>query len=452
MTERPEIDCPIALCDDRAATALAIWSAAVTAADPAMLVMQQFVKEYDQLVPLLDSASRILVVGAGKASGAMAHGLERVFENREHLIGIVNVPDGTTAITDRIRLNPARPAGSNHPTEAGVRGAEEMLALLQSAGPNDVAFCLISGGGSALLPAPAVGITLEDKQQITKWLHASGATINEMNAVRKHVSRIKGGRLAEAFRGKFLISFIISDVVGDPLDVIASGPTVIDPTTYADAIGVLTRYDLLARTPAAIRTHLQRGVRGDIPETLKVLPETVRNVLIGSNTQSLDAASQEATRRGYTVVDLGPFIEGETREVAVVVAGTVRNIRSRGKPVPPPACILIGGETTVTLNANPGKGGRNQEFALAMLAFLGTEGMRGVTVLSAGTDGEDGPTDAAGAIATYDILQAAERQGFSLTKHLDTHDAYPLFAATGGLIRSGLTGTNVTDVRVILVS
>ncbi len=446
------IDCPISLRDDRAAAALAIWSAAVAAADPATLVIQQFVNEYDQLTPLLDSASRILVVGAGKASGAMAHGLERVFENREHLSGIVNVPDGTTAITDRIRLNPARPAGSNHPTEAGVRGAEEMLALLQGAGPNDVAFCLISGGGSALLPAPADGISLADKQQITKWLHASGATINEMNAVRKHLSRIKGGRLAEAFRGKLLVSFIISDVVGDPLDVIASGPTVVDPTTYADAIDVLTRYDLLARTPSAIREHLERGVRGDIPETLKVLPDTVRNVLIGSNAQSLDAAAQEATRRGYTVVDLGPFVEGETREVAKVVAGIVRNIRSRGKPVPPPACILIGGETTVTLNANPGKGGRNQEFALTMLAQLGSEGMRGVTVLSAGTDGEDGPTDAAGAIANYDMLQAAARQGFSLTKHLENHDAYPLFAATGGLIRSGLTGTNVTDVRVILVT
>ena len=446
------IDCPIALRDDRAAAALAIWNAAVAAADPATLVIQQFVREYDQLTPLLDLASRILVVGAGKASGAMAHGLERVFENREHLSGIVNVPDGTTATTDRIRLNPARPAGSNHPTEAGVRGAEEMLALLQGAGPNDVAFCLISGGGSALLPAPPDGISLADKQKITKLLHASGATINEMNAVRKHLSRSKGGRLAQAFRGKLLISFIISDVVGDPLDVIASGPTVIDTTTYADAIGVLTRYDLLARTPSAIREHLERGERGDIPETLKVLPDTVRNVLIGSNAQSLDAALQEATRRGYTVVDLGPFVEGETREVAKVVAGVVRNIRSRGKPVPPPACILIGGETTVTLNVNPGQGGRNQEFALAMLAQLGAEGMRGVTMLSAGTDGEDGPTDAAGAIATYDMLQDAARQGFSLTKHLDSHDAYPFFAANGGLIRSGLTGTNVTDVRVILLS
>lgn len=431
--------------------ALDIWNAAVAAANPEDAILAECMRRYDALAPLLDGAGRILVVGAGKAGGRMAAGLETVLQVERNVVGLVNIPEGTPQSTTRIHLHPARAAGSNHPTAAGVAGTEEMLALLASAGPNDVAFCLLSGGGSALLPAPAEGISLEDKQAITKLLHASGATIDEMNAVRKHLSRVKGGRLAEAFRGRYLLSLIISDVVGDPLDVIASGPTAPDPTTFADALAVIDKFDLRGRTPGAVLHYLERGTRGEIPETPKALPENTVNAIVASNARSLDAAKRKAIAHGYYVVDLGPFVEGETKDVAIAVAGIVRSIRSRGEPAKPPACILLGGETTVALGANPGKGGRNQEFVLAMLDKLGKNGMTGVTVLSAGTDGEDGPTDAAGAVATRESITAARSLGLSTATHLARHDAYAYFAATDGLIRTGLTGTNVMDVRIVLV-
>jgi glycerate 2-kinase len=433
--------------------ALAIWTAAVEAVRPEPLVAAAVAGFPDDWRKTLDAAPRILVVGAGKAGAPMAAGLETVLADQlDKLTGLVNVPEGTTRPLRCIRLHPARPAGSNHPTAAGVAGAEEMLRLLSSAGPDDAAVCLLSGGGSALLPCPAEGVTLADKQAVTKLLHASGATIGEMNAVRKHLSRVKGGRLAEAFRGKLLVSLIISDVVGDPLDVIASGPTAPDPTTYADALAVLERYQLLNQAPPAVLQRLRDGRDGMIPETPKALPPTVHNLVIGNNDKALRAAAHRALDLGYRVLGFGPFVEGESREVAVAVAGVVRSIRSLGVPLQPPVCVLIGGETTVSLGERPGKGGRNQEFVLAALAKLGTGGMAGVCVLSGGTDGEDGPTDAAGAVATADTLARAAALGLDPRPFLDRHDAYHFFDPVGGLIRTGLTDTNVSDVRVILVA
>ncbi|MFO0800876.1 MAG: DUF4147 domain-containing protein [Gemmataceae bacterium] len=416
--------------------ALAIWSAAVRAADPERLVRESLAR--DPLPP----GQRLLVVGAGKAGAAMLTGLG------DHLAaatGIVNVPAGQEGMRIGVRLHAARPAGVNEPTAAGVAGAEKMLELLADAGRDDVAVCLLSGGGSALLPAPADGITLGDKVAVTRLLHRSGATIDEMNCVRKHLSRVKGGRLAAAFRGKLLRTLIVSDVVGDPVDVIASGPTAPDPTTFADAVAVLARYGLTERVPPAVNQVLACGAN----ETLKVLPPNVENRVIGSNRGALDAAAAEAERRGYRVLDLGAFVEGETAAVATAVAGVVRSIRRDAKPLAPPACVLLGGETTVSLGDDPGKGGRNQEFVLALTLKLAAtpEGMAGVTVLSGGTDGEDGPTDAAGAVADSGILE----RGRGATEHLQRHDAYPYFAATGDLLKPGLTGTNVMDVRVVLV-
>lgn len=421
--------------------ALAIWNAAVDAVRPEPLVRKAVEAER-----WLREAPRVIVVGAGKAGPGMAAGLEAALADRlDRVEGLLNVPAGMTAPLKRVRLHAARPQGVNEPTAEGVAGAEEMLRLLASAGPDDVAVCLLSGGGSALLPAPAEGVTLADKLAVTKLLHKSGATIDEMNCVRKHLSRVKGGRLAEAFRGKRLVSFIISDVVGDPLDVIASGPTAPDPTTFSHARAVLSRYELINAVPAAVTEHLKAGRDGKFPETPKSLPASVENRIIGSNRVALDVAKRKAEELGYRVLDLGSFVEGETRAVATALAGVVRSIQADRVPFAPPACVLFGGETTVTLGDTPGKGGRNQEFVLALLAKLGAQGLRGVTVLSAGTDGEDGPTDAAGAVADASTPQDGAED------HLARHDAYSFFDRAGGLIRSGLTGTNVMDVRVVLV-
>jgi hydroxypyruvate reductase/glycerate 2-kinase len=427
--------------------ALAIWQAAVDAARPEPLV-EAALRGHESV----RDARRILVVGAGKAGPGMVVGLEAALADRlDRVEGLVNVPEGMTAPLKRVRLHPARPQGVNEPTPAGVAGSEEMLQLLASAGPDDVAVCLLSGGGSALLPAPAEGITLADKQTVTKLLHRSGATIDEMNCVRKHLSRVKGGRLAEAFRGKFLLSLIISDVVGDPLDVIASGPTAPDPTTFADALAVLDKFDLRNRVPPGVVRHLERGAAGEIPETPKQADPRVENHIVGSNRLALAAAELKATGLGYRVWNAGSQIVGETRDAAIAQAELAMKIRYDGEPVKPPACLLSGGETTVTLGDNPGKGGRNQEFVLAAMIQLGASGLDRLTILSSGTDGEDGPTDAAGAVADAKTWTAAWAHELDPDDSLRRHDAYPFFDKLGGLMRTGLTGTNVMDVRVILV-
>lgn len=425
-----------------------IFRAGLAAVEPGQLVRDAIRNMSDADRRILDDAKRIIVVGAGKASGAMVAELEACL-GFERMTGLVNVPEGTSVTTKRVRLHFARPAGHNHPTHAGVLGSCEMLQLLQSAGPDDVAIALISGGGSALMPCPIDGITLEDKQSITKRLHACGATIVEMNTVRKHLSAIKGGRMAEAFSGQRFLSFVLSDVVGNPLDVIASGPTVPDPTTYADALSILTKYRI--DRPQAVLDFLQRGLDGHSKETPKSLPESCRTIVIGSNATALKAAKTKALELGYSVLDLGSDVEGESREVAQRVVDIIRRIRDHGEPVVPPACVIFGGETTVTLGPNSGRGGRNQELVLATMDCLGRDRFAGITVLSAGTDGEDGPTDAAGAVASMESFDQASCWGLSIREHLDRHDAYPFFERTGGLLKTGLTGTNVMDLGIVLI-
>jgi glycerate 2-kinase len=430
--------------------ARAIWQAAVEAAQPEPLVRRALTDPELGVAAALRDAPRILVVGGGKAGAAMADAVERTLADRlDRLEGIVNVPAETARPLEKIRLHAARPAATNFPTLAGALGAQEMLRLAKSAGPDDVALCLLSGGGSALLPAPAEGVTLADKLTVTKLLHRCGATINEMNAVRKHLSAIKGGRLAQGFAGKALYSLIISDVIGDPLDVIASGPTAPDPSTFAEALQVLDRYRLRELTPAAARSHLERGAAGMIPETPKSLPGLVHNLVLGSNVKALAAAHERAVEFGYQVLNLGSFIEGETRHVATMHAGIGRSIREQGVPLAPPVCLLSGGETTVTLPPDPGLGGRNQEFVLAALLKLGA--LPNLVILSGGTDGEDGPTNAAGAYADAATLEHAASLGLNAWDFLERHDAYLFFQAAGGLLITGLTQTNVMDVRVLLL-
>ncbi|HEY7156577.1 MAG TPA: DUF4147 domain-containing protein [Gemmataceae bacterium] len=441
--------------------ARAIWQAAVTAVDPFELVRGALTNPPPALAEALAGSGRILVVGGGKAGAAMAAGVEAALSEQGHrLAGVVNVPapphpqplspHGGRGELGAIRLHVARPAGTNQPTAEGVAGVRAMLDLAAT-GPHDVGLCLLSGGGSALLPAPVAGITLQDKQHVTVLLHACGATINEMNCVRKHLSDIKGGRLAQAFGTRPLFSLIISDVIGDPLDVIASGPTAADPTTFADALAVLDRYDLRPRVPPAVVTHLECGRDGSVDETLKTLPPSVHNVILGNNSRALAAAERQAKALGYNVLNLGSFIEGETRQAAVVLAGIVRGIRADRQPMQPPVCLLSGGETTVTLTPGHGRGGRNQEFVLAAAVHLDAAGLRRVVVLSGGTDGEDGPTDAAGAIAEEGTFTRAAQAGLDPAAYLERHDAYSFFEATGDLLKTGLTQTNVMDVRVLLI-
>jgi hydroxypyruvate reductase/glycerate 2-kinase len=433
--------------------ARSIWQAAVDAVRPDRLLRPALTGADRPLREALERARRIVVVGAGKAGAAMSAAVEDALADRlDRVRGLVNVPAGAVRPLRAIQLHAARPDASNEPTAEGVAGTRAILQLVQDAGPEDVVLCLLSGGGSALLPAPVPGVPLADKQQVTRLLHACGATINEMNAVRKHLSGVKGGRIAQASRAGALVSLIISDVIGDPLDVIASGPTAADPTTFADALAVLDRYRLHERVPAAVRDHLRRGAAGEIPETPKTLPPGVRNEILGNNQRALAAAGRRAEELGYRVLNLGSYLEGETRQVAVVLAGVARSVRADGLPLAPPLCVLSGGETTVTLPEGHGRGGRNQEFVLAAALKLGRTGLRDAVVLSGGTDGEDGPTDAAGAVADEEILARAEARGLSPADYLARSDSYSFFDKTGDLIRTGLTETNVMDVRVILLA
>jgi glycerate 2-kinase len=432
--------------------ARAIWNAAVAAADPFKLVRAALAGS--ELRGAVDRAGRVLVVGGGKAGAAMAAGAEAALADRlDRTAGVVNVPEGAPPPLRAVRLNVGRPAGVNQPTAAGVAGVRDMLGLIKTTGSGDLGLCLLSGGGSALLPAPVESVSLKDKQDVTTLLHASGAAIDEINCVRKHLSAVKGGRLAQAFteRGCPLYCLIISDVIGDPLDVIASGPTAADPTTFADALAVLERRALTTKTPPTILDHLRRGAAGAFPETPKALPATVHNLILVNNARALEVAARRAEELGYPVLNLGAFIEGETQQVAAVMAGIVRSIRADGQPVRPPICLLSGGETTVTLTADHGLGGRNQEFVLAMTLKLGKDGMRNMILLSGGTDGEDGPTDAAGAIADAGTLVRAASQQLDPAAYLGRHDAYTFFEKVGGLLKTGLTQTNVMDVRVLLI-
>jgi len=442
------------------ADAEAIWRAGVEAVDPARLVRAAMrvrggaLHIGGALVPL-GPVRRIAVVGAGKAGAAMAEATERVLGPRwleaKDVVGWVNVPAPAVHPLERVILHPARPAGVNRPTSAGVVGTERILDLLRTLGPRDLVLCLISGGGSALLPAPAGEVTLEDLQELTGLLHGCGASIVEMNAVRKHLSRVKGGGLARAAGKARVVSLIVSDVVGDPVDAIASGPTAADPTTYGVALGVLEKYGLVRRAPRRAVEHLRRGAAGELPETVKRLGGRVANMVIGNNRTALAAAARRARGLGYRVVDLGSRIEGESREVGVVLAGLAEAARDEARPAAAPVCLLSGGETTVSLGDRPGRGGRNQELVLAALAHLGLEGLRDVAVLSGGTDGEDGPTDAAGAVVDSALARRAARLGLDARRALERHDAYPFFEAASGLLKTGPTGTNVMDLRVVLV-
>ena len=389
----------------------------------------------------------IFLVGTGKASASMSQAVEGILGN--HLTrGII-----TTKYGHGLPLEKTEVIESGHPLpdQNGLEGAKEIQILLKETGPKDLVIFLLSGGGSALLPFPAGGIRLEEKQNLTQLLLDCGADIKEINTIRKHISRIKGGWLARWAYPSTVLGFILSDVVGDPLDAIASGPTVPDPSTFQDAWAILDKYGLLDRVSPAIRDYLLLGREGKVEETPKpgdVAFERVHNILIGSNILALLAGKGEASSRGLNTLILSSSIVGETRDAASFHTAIVREVISSGNPVPRPACIISGGETTVTIRGK-GLGGRNQEFALA--GALEIAGLEKVVMVSGGTDGTDGPTDAAGAISDHTTVSRAKALGMDPRDHLEKNDAYPFFQRLGDLLITGPTQTNVMDVRVTLI-
>jgi len=362
--------------------------------------------------------------------------------------GIVIVKYGYAVPLRRIRVVEA---GHPLPDAAGQRGAEELLDLVRGAGPDDLVLCLISGGGSALMPAPVGEMSLDDEITVTGLLLRSGAAIQEVNTVRKHLSRIKGGRLAAAASPARVVALILSDVLGDPVDAIASGPTAPDPTTFADALNVVGRYGLADSMPVSAMTYLQRGAAGREPETPKPddpLFRRVQIVLVGSNEQAVAAAAARAKTVGFRTLVLTTSLEGEAREAARVFCSVVRGIGTRRTPIAPPACLLAGGETTVTVRGQ-GRGGRCQEFALSSGRVIA--GWANTVVAAFGTDGTDGPTDAAGALVDGSTAARAQSAGLDAGRALADNDSYPFFQRLGDLLLTGPTRTNVNDIYLVLV-
>jgi len=389
----------------------------------------------------------VYVLGGGKASGSMAKALERILGDRITK-GFVNVPRGSKQKTDIITLHEA-----SHPVpdEAGVEGTRCMIEIAEQANENDLVICLISGGGSSLMPLPRGEISITDKREITDALLKCAATINEINTVRKHISDFKGGWLAKKVYPATILNLILSDVVGDPLDFIASGPTVPDSTTFSEAIKVLRKYGLWKKAPASIRKVLLDGERGLVPDTPKAGDEAfekVFNIVVGNNRSASLACCSQLKSAGLNTLLLTATLEGEARHVGIMLASIAREVFFSGNPVPKPAGIIVGGETTVTVTGK-GLGGRNQELALA--AALKLKEMDGVVLASLSTDGVDGPTDAAGAIVEGRTLMRAAKVGLTPEEFLAENNSYNFFSKLGDLIFTGSTGTNVNDISVIVV-
>ena len=434
-----------------------IFRACLEAVDPYQAV-KRFVRiegdrlllganDWDKVELDLTCYDRISIVGGGKATAPMARAIEELFGERITK-GMINVKYGFTAdlaVTEIVE------AGHPVPDSNGEKGTTKILDFLKRAGEKDLILSLISGGGSALFPQPSGKITLSEKQALTRSLLACGAGIDEVNAIRKHISSSKGGQMARLAAPATIVNLMLSDVVGDKMDVIASGPFTPDSSTFGEVWGVIEKYKL-KDIPATIRAHLQAGVEGQIPETPKAedpVFERIFNFIVGSNMLALEAAEKKARELGFKTMILSSMVEGETREVALVHTAIAKEIVKTGRPLPAPVCVISGGETTVTIRGK-GLGGRNQEFCLA--ASLDMVGLAPrVVILSAGTDGNDGPTNAAGAVVDPLTVKRGKDAGAMAFDFLDNNDAYHFLEKTKDLLITGPTNTNVMDVRLVLV-
>ncbi|MEJ2695170.1 MAG: glycerate kinase [Candidatus Sulfobium sp.] len=426
-------------------TAEDIFYAALKSVDP-----YEAVKKYvDRIRRICEEAhfERLLIVGFGKAACTMAKAAE---EGLERLIGDGVIITKYGHCKETLRKIKVFEAGHPVPDENGLRGTSHLTGLLQESGEDTLVVCLISGGGSALLVSPYDDIPFGDKQEITRLLLLAGADIFELNMVRKHLSAVKGGRLAELAWPSRVVSLILSDVIGDRLDVIASGPTSPDSTTFRDARDVLEKYDLMSSAPRSVVALFEKGAGGTVPDTPKEDNKAfgrVENIIIGSNRTALLAAARKSIAFGLKTEIVSSEIRGEARTVAKGLAERAKELK-KGGPPGTPACLISGGETTVTV-AGGGTGGRNMELALSFAMEI--EGCDGITLLSAGTDGTDGPTDAAGAVVDGGTIARAAAAGLVAREFLENNDSYHFFEKAGGLFITGPTGTNVMDVQIILV-
>ncbi len=434
-------------------SAIKIFQAGLGAVEPGKAI-RNFCRYDSQIFTVagqnynLNLFKKIIVIGAGKAGASMAKEIEAILGDRI-TTGIIVVKYGHIEKLKKIKIHEA---GHPVPDHNGYTGAKSIYQLASSADKETLVICLISGGGSALMPLPVDGISLEDKQETTKILLSCGATINEINSVRKHLSAIKGGGLARAVYPATLISLILSDVVGNDLDVISSGPCVPDSSTFVDCKTIFNKYSIQNRVPSSVLKYIDSGILGTVPETSKAgqnIFAKTQNIIIGCNFNALLSAKDKAEELGYNTLLLSSTLEGETRDVAAFHMAVARDIELHNHPVSKPACLLSGGETTVTIKGE-GKGGRNQEFVLAALIVMAK--IEKIVIFSAGTDGTDGPTDAAGAIADNYTQHQAKLAGIDPIKYLENNDSYNFFQKTDGLYKTGPTNTNVMDIRIILIN
>ena len=441
-----------------------IWQAGVDAVDSGRLVRAAVRCDGTTLEVCgrehsLEALERLIVVGGGKAGAGMASAIEDLLPAdflQERVSGWVNVPADCVKSLASIQLHAARPAGVNEPTAEGVAGSKAILELVSGASENDLVLVLISGGGSALLPAPCAGISLQDKLAVTRLLMLSGASINQLNCVRKRLSALKGGNLARAAKEAGAIQgLLISDVIGDPLDIIASGPTVADAGTDLQALRVLKKFaSRYEDVPEVVWRTLEARAGDDDGQAAGELPDSLSNHVIGNNEVAMAAACDHARSLGYHVHSLGSDNQGIARDQGVALLELCREVRAGQGPVEMPACLISGGEPLVELaqTDQPRRGGRNQELVLAVLDEAWDSGLDRITILSGGTDGEDGPTDAAGAIVDQDLWRTARTLKLHPDPFLAINDSYTYFEATGGLLQTGPTHTNVMDLRVAILT